>query len=94
MPCYAARSIPMEGQLGELNSVAIPEIKISDKTYRTAPGLRVYGQNNALIMQSHIPQQAKVWFQIEATTGNIWRLWLLNSDEVSELEKRPKPKTE
>jgi hypothetical protein len=90
VPCYAARTIPTDGQLGELKAAAIPEIKIDDKIYRTAPGLRVYGLNNALIMQSHMPQQAAVWFQIEATSGNVWRLWLLNADEVSAIKKRPK----
>ncbi len=90
IPCYAARTIPMDGQLGELKAAAIPEIKIDDKIYRTAPGLRIYGQNNALIMQSHMPQQATVWFQIEATSGNVWRLWLLTNDEVATLKARPK----
>lgn len=90
---YAARSLPGQGQLGDLSAVAIPEVKINDKIYRTAPGLRVYGLNNALMLQNHIPQKAAVWFQIEATTGSVWRLWLLSDEEVALVKARPEAPT-
>ncbi|STR45126.1 hypothetical protein [Iodobacter fluviatilis] len=87
---YAARILPNQGQLGDLQAAALPEIKIDGKLYRTAPGLRIYGTNNALIMQNQTPQQAAVWYQFEATSGNIWRIWLLTNDEVATIKARPK----
>ncbi|AZN37717.1 hypothetical protein [Iodobacter ciconiae] len=87
---YAARILPNQGQLGSLEAAALPEIKINGKLYRTAPGLRIYGINNALIMQNQTPQQAPIWYQIETTSGNIWRIWLLTDDETATLKARPK----
>lgn len=50
---------------------------LNDKTFRAAPGLVVYDQNNRIIPPSEWPKTAvKVQYQLDLY-GQLWRVWVL-----------------
>lgn len=89
----AGRILPPQGTYGELSlySPATREAKIDDKKYTLAPGLRVLGTQNTLLMPAAIPQKAYVWYQIEGNTGFLWRMWILTEAEYQQYKHMAKP---
>ncbi|UXY16133.1 hypothetical protein N8I74_03700 [Chitiniphilus purpureus] len=83
---HAQRLLPAQGQPGELAGFAPPQVKIDSKVYTTAPGLRIHGLQNTLLTPGTVPQRAYVWFQLEPSTGFVWRMWLLDAAEYRQLK--------
>lgn len=82
LPAYA-RIFPPDIQFGTVKSVAPNEVKIAKKTFRTAPGLRVFTQDNALIFVRNLPTDTQVGYQLDAR-GELFQIWMLSKQELVE----------
>lgn len=85
----SARIFPASVRFGEVKSVEPNQVKIADTVFRTAPGLRVFNQNNALIFVRHLPVDTLVGYQVDGR-GELFQVWMLTEQESSArgLEKR------
>lgn len=82
IPAYA-RTFPPDILFGEVREVVPNEVKIAKKTFRTAPGLRVLTQNNALIFVRQLPIGTLVGYQLDSR-GELFQVWMLTPQEIAE----------
>lgn len=78
-----SRTFPASARYGTLVIGDNTQATIDGKLVRTAPGLRVFDQRNALI-HAHLVrgQKLKVNYVIEPSTGFLQSAWILNSGEL------------
>ena len=62
-------------------------VLIEGKAVPMAPGLRIYNQNNLLVMSGSLNGVATAKYLLEETTGSVIGIWLLTQDEIA----RPEP---
>jgi hypothetical protein len=85
---FVGRQFPAKAQRGTLQVVQGAEILIDGNPERLAPGARVRGPNNALVMTGALDGQRYVVNYVREAYGNVHQVWIL-----TELEKRQKLKT-
>ncbi|HWH74092.1 MAG TPA: hypothetical protein VNV16_07520 [Methylibium sp.] len=84
------RNFPATALRGELTVVNPPEVVLNGQPARLAPGARIKGGNNLLVMSGAIVgQKLPVHYTID-TYGLVKDVWLLREDEVA---RKPWPKT-
>jgi hypothetical protein len=86
---FVGRQFPAKAQRGTLQVVQGAEILIDGKPERMAPGARVRGPNNVLVMTSALDGQRYVVNYLREAYGNVHQVWIL-----TELEKKQKLKTD
>ena len=85
------RPFPAQALRGELSITAWPEARLNDQSVRLAPGARVRGADNLLRPPASLTGQTLlVHYTVEATTGLLMEVWLLND---AERNNRPWPTT-
>ncbi len=82
IPAFA-RIFPSDIQFGKVNEVVPNQVKIAGTPFRTAPGLRVFSQNNALIFVSLLPTGTRVGYQLDPR-GELFQVWMLTPQELAE----------
>ena len=85
-PAYAQRSFPAGVKPAELRDMTYPNVRIDDKTYRLAPGARIYDANNRMIVPNAAPKTGQVLFKLD-TQGNVLKLWILTPEEAARLSQ-------
>lgn len=80
------RTLPKNATPGKLVRFEQPMVTIDDKTYRLAPGLRAFDQDNRLIFPSQIAVGGKILYQLEPNTGFVKALWLLTPEEAAQFQ--------
>lgn len=84
------RNFPASALRGELTVVAPPEVVLNGQPARLAPGARIKGGSNLLVMSGAIVgQKLAVNYTID-TYGLVKDVWLLRADEAA---RSPWPKT-
>ncbi len=85
----AQRGLPVEAALGKVDAFEYPYAKIAGKTYRLAPGARIFDAWNRIVMPPALPEDARVLYQIDGN-GDLSRVWLLTPEELAreELKRR------
>ena len=85
-----SRNFPISALRGELLLVSPTEVMLNDSPARLAPGARLRGQNNMLVMTgSAIGQPLVVNYTLD-TQGGLKDIWILRDEEIA---KRPWPRT-
>jgi hypothetical protein len=85
------RNFPQNALRGEIQFAAPPEIVVNRTPARLAPGARIRGTDNMLVMSGSIlGQRAVVNYTLEPSTGLVKDVWLLRPEEIS---RRPWPTT-
>lgn len=82
LPVFA-RTFPVNSHVGKVVEIAPNQITIARIAYRTAPGLRVFNQNNALIFIRQLPIGSQIVYQID-TRGELFQIWMLTAQEIAE----------
>lgn len=78
------RAFPPEALRGEMTFGAIPpEIQLNGAATRLAPGARIRGQNNMLVMSGTLMGQTFIVHYTRDLLGQPKDIWLLRADEVS-----------
>lgn len=84
------RSFPQTALRGELTITQPPELLLNGAPARLAPGARIKGGNNLLVMSGAIVGQTlSVHYTID-TYGLVKDVWLLREDELA---RKPWPRT-
>jgi len=78
---HAGRILPQNVQVGQINGHNYPEVKIGGEIYRLAPGVRIYDTFNRIIVPTQLPQNAKVFYQLDPG-GFLIQMWLPTPEEA------------
>jgi hypothetical protein len=85
------RAFPPEALRGEMTFGAVPpEAQLNGAATRLAPGARIRGQNNMLVMSGTLMGQTFIVHYTRDLLGQPKDIWLLRPDE---LERTPWPTT-
>lgn len=83
--------IPVTAQRAEMMFQGSNEVIINGRTQaRMAPGVRIFGRDNMLVMWGSLTGPAIVRFTLEPMTGLVQSIWILTDEEIA----RPDPKPE
>ncbi|MBL8328162.1 MAG: hypothetical protein JNJ71_04860 [Rubrivivax sp.] len=86
------RVFPPNALRGEMLVTGAPDVLINGKADRLAPGARIRGENNLLLMSGAITgQRLVVHYTREASSGLLLDVWVLQPVERA---NRPWPSTE
>ncbi|MFN0162956.1 MAG: hypothetical protein ACKVQQ_17130 [Burkholderiales bacterium] len=81
--------IPDSAQRAEMSFQGSNEVVIDGRTQaRMAPGVRIFGRDNMLVMWGGLTGQAIVRYTLEPMTGLVQSIWILTEEEIA----RPDPK--
>jgi hypothetical protein len=78
------RNFPQEALRGELTFGNVPpEAKLNDTATRLAPGVRIRGQNNMMVMSDGLRGQTFVVLYTRDLLGQPKDIWILRPEEIS-----------
>jgi hypothetical protein len=78
------RNFPQEALRGELTFGQIPpEARLNDNAIRLAPGARIRGQNNMMVMPDGLRGQTFVVLYTKDLLGQPKDIWILRPEEIS-----------
>lgn len=81
-----ARVLPTDTLRGKLAIAVPPDATLNGQAARLAPGIRVRGANNMLILTGALAgMEARVNYKLEVTTGLIKDVWVLTDAEAQKL---------
>lgn len=81
----AARNFPEKSRIGTVVFGTAPHARVDGTSVRTAPGLRVFDQQNRLVHAHQIQgEKLKVRYLIEPATGFLQTVWILAPHELAQ----------
>ena len=84
------RNFPATALRGELVVVQPPEVQLNGRPARLAPGARIRGADNLLVVSGALVQRKLLVHYTFDTLGEIRDVWVLNAAEAA---RRPWPTT-
>ena len=84
------RPFPADALRGELRVLQPPEAELDGKPARLAPGARIRGENNLLVMSGAVAGQKLVVHYTRDLQGLVKDVWVLNAEERA---RKPWPTT-
>jgi hypothetical protein len=84
---------PSNSKLGELTAINYPQVEISGETLQLGAGGQIRGTNNHIILPAILTEFGPVLYWI-GPTGNVQRIWLLTSEEMTQAEAEGKYATQ
>jgi hypothetical protein len=85
-----ARNFPQTALRGVISFGAPPELLVGNQAARLAPGARIRGTDNMVILSGAlVGQRAVVNYTIDSN-GNVFNVWILRPEEVA---RQPWPRT-
>ncbi|MBI5750549.1 MAG: hypothetical protein HZA59_00190 [Hydrogenophilales bacterium] len=85
-PAHAERNFPPNVKPAELRGVEYPYVRIDDRTFRLAPGGRIYDTFNRIVLPNAAPKSGKVLFKLDPQ-GLVIKLWILTPEEIARLSQ-------
>lgn len=76
----AGRMLPQDTQVGQLNGVSYPDVRIGGTVLRLAPGARIYDTSNRIMIPTSVPQSGKVFYRLDPS-GLLIQMWLPTPEE-------------
>ena len=83
------RMLPENAKPGALRDYQYPEVNISGRWYRLAPGARILDQRNMTILPAMLQNPGAVAYTLDAY-GLVTQLWLLTPQEAAALKPAKK----
>ena len=83
-------NIPADARSGRMTSQQLPLVLIDGKTYRLAPGARIFNRNRATLTPNLVPNDSPVKFVLDST-GQVQTVWLVDASELKPGERRTAP---
>jgi hypothetical protein len=81
---YLPRQFPPAALRGTLQVTAPPEVLLNGKSARLAPGARIKGVNNLMVMSGALMGSTVLVNYMRDTQGLIQEVWILNPQEAQE----------
>jgi hypothetical protein len=79
------RMLPENAKPGALQGYQYPEVNISGRWYRLAPGARLVDQRNMTVLPTMLQNAGAVAYTLDAY-GLVTQLWLLTPQEAAALK--------
>jgi hypothetical protein len=89
LPSSLPRDFPRDALRGELLIMQPPEARLNDQPARLAPGVRIRGQNNILVLSGALAGQKLPVHYTTDIHGLVKDVWILRPEELA----RPWPTT-
>lgn len=77
------RTFPANTLRGVLTATVYPQVTIDGQTRVLAPGAKIYGQQNTIVMHSTLVNSALIVFYTLDNQGYINRVWILTNEEIA-----------
>lgn len=77
------RQFPVAAKRGNMTVTAPPQVLINGRTEQLAPGARIYGLTNTLVMSGTLVGKTMIVNYTRENQGLIREVWLLNQAEAS-----------
>ncbi len=87
----AVRQFPAAAKRGALTVTAPPAVLINGTAERLAPGIRIRGTTNTLVMSASLAGQTVLVNYVRDPQGMIREIWILNEAEAREERKGMEP---
>ena len=87
----AVRQFPAAAKRGALAVTAPPAVLINGVAERLAPGIRIRGATNSLVMSASLVGQTVLVNYVREPQGLIREIWILNAAEAQEERKGMEP---
>jgi hypothetical protein len=84
---------PSNSKLGELTAINYPQVEISGETLQLGAGGKIRGTNNHIILPAVLTEFGPVLYWT-GPTGDVQRIWLLTSEEMTQAEEEGKYATQ
>jgi hypothetical protein len=81
---YPPRKLSPQSLRGELQVVATPEALLNGQGVRLAPGARIHGQDNMLVMSGRAAGQKLAVNYTADTYGLVMEVWILRPEEIAQ----------
>ena len=78
------RQFPLAVERGILNVTAPPEVLIDGSAERLAPGVRIHGPTNMLVMSASLAGRTVAINYLRGGQGLVQEIWVLNQAELDE----------
>jgi hypothetical protein len=80
------RILPLNGTRAVVGAAQpLPLVQLGNAVLRLAPGAVIYDENNRAILQSALPEGARVLYTADAQ-GNVLRMYILTATEQAQLD--------
>lgn len=79
------RKFPPDALRGTLQVVQPPEVLVNERPARLAPGARIRGQNNLLVLSGTLVGQPQRVIYTRDPYGLVMDVWILRPDELDRL---------
>ena len=89
----AVRQFPVAAKRGMLVVTAPPEVLMNGALERLAPGVRIRGVNNMLVMSASLVGKTVLVNYVREKQGLIQEIWILNQAEADEKRRGMEPVT-
>ena len=90
LPAWAeGRNFPVGARRGTMTPGQFPEIVINGNTRRMAPGGRIFGKKNLIVMSSSIQGSGLAVNYLEDAQGSIQTVWILTDFEAQQPPPKP-----
>ncbi|MGH8727482.1 MAG: hypothetical protein ACREV9_04865 [Burkholderiales bacterium] len=83
----AERKFPDSAKRGELTSMQYPHVTIDGKRYQLAPGAKVFGKDNRIVLPTMYPTRAPIGYQVDFN-GDVSKIWVLTVEEQRNFKKK------
>ena len=87
VPAVAQRAFPQDIRVGLLERVDYPNVLISKRWYRLAPGSKIRTLDNRIITPNTVRGSGWVAFNFDHFE-QVWGVWILTEQEIAALEAR------
>ena len=79
----APRTFPANAQVGIIAATVYPQVTINGQTMVLAPGAKIYGKQNTIVMHSTLVNTTAVVKYTIDRMGYIDRAWILTDEELA-----------
>ena len=84
------RTFPQTALRGDMAFGMVPEVSVNGQAARLAPGVRIRGRNNMLVMSASLTSTKQTVHYTVDISGLVKDVWILRPDEIA---KQPWPIT-
>ena len=85
----SGRSFPPQAQRAVLQVTQAPDILLNGKPARLAPGARIRGSNDLLVLSGTLTGQTLVVNMVLESGGLVKEVWILSPEEAAQAPTKP-----
>ena len=84
------RRIPEDARLATLKLGVFPDAELNGKAVKLGPGVRIYNQDNIIVVPSTVKDARLVVAYVTGSLGEVVAAWILKDAEYQQIRARQK----